>query len=103
MVGIAVLYSTKSVASADKLQAERDQMAEGWTHLKEDLAIACLAVDSVGQCVCDFLMYWLSNMTPKETVLTISRGRVAFSDLFLEIRLYHSHCILLVTSKLQLK
>ena len=86
-MGIAVLYSTKSVASADKLQAER----------------ACLAVDSVGQCVCDFLMYWLSNMTPKETVLTISRGRVAFSDLFLEIRLYHSHCILLVTSNLQLK
>lgn len=58
---------------------------------------------TVGQCLCEFLMYWLSNVTPKETVLTISRGRVAFSDLFLEIRLYHSHCILLVTSKLQLK
>ena len=48
MVGIALLYSTKSVASADKLQAEGDQMAEGWNHLKVDLAIACLAVDSVG-------------------------------------------------------
>ena len=42
------LYSTKSVVSADKLQAEGDQMAEGGNHLKVDLAIVCLAVDSVG-------------------------------------------------------